>query len=191
MSMKINFDVDIDVPNREFLLEHLDYVTARAENNKHGRHLSGIYLQPIPFDPFTGVSTIDHKEAEKLGYFKIDILNNSVYEKVSSNEELDELTKDPMWELLTHQEVVARLPHVNMHGVLLRQYKPSSVEELAIVIALIRPGKKRLQGKSFDEIRPEIWKKPEDDSYYYKKGHAISYAMSIVVALNKMVNDLF
>ena len=41
-----------------------------------------MYLQPIPFDQLTGLSSIDYKEAEDRGYFKLDFLNNSLYEGV-------------------------------------------------------------------------------------------------------------
>jgi len=72
----------------------------------------------------------------------------------------------------------------------LRQTKPTTVEELAAVLALIRPSKKHLIGKDWHEIMPEIWKKSEDGEYYFKKAHAIAYAMAIVVQMNLICEQL-
>jgi DNA polymerase III alpha subunit len=70
---------------------------------------------------------------------------------------------------------------------LLAQLQPKSVIELAMVLAMIRPGKKHLipvcQEKGFDAIENEIWTKTED-SYFFKKAHAVSYASVIIVQLN-------
>ena len=38
------------------------------------KHNTGVYFQPIPSFPIEGYSTIDHKEAEEMGYFKVDFL---------------------------------------------------------------------------------------------------------------------
>ena len=63
--------------------------------------------------------------------------------------------------------------------------KPQSIEELAEVLAVIRPAKRHLLNESKETIsNEEVWKKPEDDSYFFKKAHAIAYAVSIVVQLN-------
>ena len=32
----------------------------------------------------------------------------------------------------------------------------------------------------------EVWKKPKDGSYFFKKSHAIAYAHAIVVQMNLM-----
>ena len=62
--------------------------------------------------------------------------------------------------------------------------KPKSVEELAEVLAVIRPAKRHLLNESKEKISSEVWVKPDDGSYYFKKAHAIAYALSIVVQLN-------
>ena len=62
--------------------------------------------------------------------------------------------------------------------------KPKSVEELAEVLAVIRPAKRHLLNESKEKISKEVWIKPDDGSYYFKKAHAIAYALSIVVQLN-------
>ena len=83
--MKIDFDVDIDMANRDELLKFIEHIPASIKReDSFDKHNTGVYLQPIPHFPLEGFSTIDHKEAEELGYFKIDVLNNHVYESVES-----------------------------------------------------------------------------------------------------------
>ena len=69
---------------------------------------------------------------------------------------------------------------------MLQDYKPTSIEQLAMILAIIRPGKKHLLGKSFDEIEKTVWVKPESGEYYFKKAHAIAFATAIVVQLNRI-----
>ena len=66
---------------------------------------------------------------------------------------------------------------------ILLHYKPTSVEQLAMILAIIRPGKKYLVGKSWDEIAKEVWEKPTE-GYYFKHSHAVAYAVAIVVQMN-------
>jgi len=66
----------------------------------------------------------------------------------------------------------------------LRTMRPQSVIELAEVLAIIRPAKRHLLGQVPEVIKAEVWKKPTDDTYYFKKAHAVAYAVSIVVQLN-------
>ena len=73
---------------------------------------------------------------------------------------------------------------------MVKSYKPSSVEQLAMILAIIRPGKKHLMGKSFDEIAQTVWDKPVSDEYYFKKAHAIAFATAIVVQLNLICENL-
>ena len=61
---------------------------------------------------------------------------------------------------------------------------PRSVEQLAAVLAVIRPAKRYLLGKDWTTVMTEVWTKPEKDEYYFKKAHAIAYAMAIVVQMN-------
>ena len=75
-------DIDIDFANRELALEQFKHVDASINPSK--KHNTGVYCTSIPYNPFTGASTIDYDEAEKRGYFKIDWLNVSVYENVNS-----------------------------------------------------------------------------------------------------------
>jgi hypothetical protein len=49
---------------------------------------------------------------------------------------------------------------------------------------MIRPAKRHLIGQDWTTIMKEVWTKPENDDYYFKKAHAVAYAMAIVVQMN-------
>jgi len=189
---KINFDIDIDFPNRDKALEKLDHARAIiVRDKKTEKHNTGAYFQAIPKDPATNLATIDYKEAENLGYFKVDFLTAGVYDGVRSNEHLTELLKQtPRWDLLCERDFVELLFHIGDYANLLKEYKPTSVQQLAMILAIIRPGKKHLQGKSWKEIEKEVWIRPTDDTYFFKKSHSISYAVAITVQMNALVEQL-
>ncbi len=188
LQMKINFDVDIDMANRDDFLKLLKHTPASIEKDgQFTKHNTGVYFQNIPKFPLEGYSTIDHKQAEDEGWFKVDYLNNSVYSDIEDEAHLNKLlAMTPLWELLEHSEVVSKLYHVSNYLSVLQDYKPTSIEQLAMILAIIRPGKKHLLGKSFDEIEKTVWIKPESGDYYFKKAHAIAFATAIVVQLNRI-----
>ena len=179
-------DIDIDFADRSKALEHFKHATAAIDDNgTFKKHNTGIYCTSIPYNPLTGISTIDYKTAEDRGYFKIDFLNVSVYEKVKDRDHLKTLMEtEPLWDLLLQDDFTDLLFHVNGHGSLLKQMKPTSIEELAMCLALIRPAKRHLVGKTWTEIGLEIWEKPTNGEYYFKKAHAVAYAHVIVVQMN-------
>lgn len=187
--MKVNTDVDIDVYDRDELLSGLRHVVASM--NKDGvdvKHNTGVYFQPMPRNPLTNLATINYEEAEELGYFKIDFLNNSVYKGVKNEQHLVELANmEPMWDMLEDEQIVENLFHIGNHAELVVEMRPRSVEELAMLLAVIRPGKAHLRGEDWDTVRAEVWEKPTDGSYYFKKSHSFGYAMAIVVQMNLMV----
>jgi hypothetical protein len=67
---------------------------------------------------------------------------------------------------------------------------PNSLEQLAAVLAMIRPAKKHLIGKSWTEILNQVWTKPDNNEYYFKKAHAIAYAMAVVVQMNLICESI-
>ena len=184
--MKINFDVDIDMADRDKFLNLVEHIPASIKRDTgFEKHKTGVYFQPIPTFPLEGYSTIDHKHAEDVGYFKVDFLNNTIYQKVKDEAHLNQLLEvEPLWGLLEHEEVVGQLYHINNYAHVLKAYKPTSVEQLAMILAIIRPAKKHLMGKPFDEVEKTVWDKPENGEYYFKKAHAIAFATAIVVQLN-------
>jgi hypothetical protein len=184
--VKIDFDVDIDMANRDELLKLLKYTSASiVKDGEFTKHNTGVYLQNIPFDPLKQISDIDHKQAEEEGWFKLDVLNNSVYTNIKDETHLNKLLKqEPMWELLQHKDIVEQLFHINNHYDIVSQYTPTSVSQLAMILAMIRPGKRYLVGKDWQEIEADVWTRPEDGTYFFKKSHAFAYALTIVVQLN-------
>lgn len=193
MNTRIDFDVDIDMANREDFLRLVNHVPASIYNSEgtFSKHNTGVYFQTIPQFPLEGYSALDYETAEEEGWFKVDVLNNHVYKGVKDEAHLNLLMEtEPMWQLLEHEEVVEQLFHIGNYYDLVQQYKPCSVEQLAMILAMIRPGKKHLIGKTWDEIEKEVWVKPNDDSYFFKKSHSIGYAMVIVVQLNLLVESL-
>jgi hypothetical protein len=179
-------DIDIDFANRDLALNILDHIKAsRKENNQLVGHNTGVYFHNIPHNPITNLSTIDYKEAEQRGYFKIDFLNVSIYKDILSDEHLRQLMDaEPLWDLLLQDDFNSLLFHVNGHGSILREMAPQSIEQLAAVLAMIRPAKRYLIGKDWNTVMSEVWLKPENDEYYFKKAHAIAYAMAVVVQMN-------
>tara|TARA_B110000977_G_scaffold18633_1_gene22491 strand:+ start:3806 stop:4372 length:567 start_codon:yes stop_codon:yes gene_type:complete len=188
--MKINFDVDIDMANRDKFLELFNPIPASIKREQsYEKHNTGVYFQPIPCFPLEGFSTIDHKEAEESGYFKVDVLNNSVYKDINDEAHLDKLlAQEPMWELFQHAEIVKQLFHIGNHYDIIKQHLPQTVEQLAMILAMIRPGKRYLVGNSWEIIEKEVWEKTDD--YFFKKSHAIGYAMVILVQLNLLVDKV-
>jgi len=185
-------DVDIDFFNRNDILSIIPHISAVLKNGR--KHNTGIYCQSIPINPLTSNAAIDYEEAELRGYFKIDFLNVSAYKDIQSEEHIIKLLEiEPLWELLHEKDICDQLFHVKGYHNLLKELNPSSITELAIVLALIRPGKKHLLQKcktsGFDSIKDEIWKKT-DDSYYFKKSHAVGYAHLIVVQLNLLCQEI-
>ena len=179
-------DIDIDFANRDDILSIIKHVPAsRKEHGEFVKHNTGVYCQNIPINPITGLASIDYREAEVRGYFKIDFLNVGIYKDVKSEEHLQQLIDQaPLWDLLEQDEFTNLLFHVNGHGAVLRLMKPKSLEQLACVLAMIRPAKKHLIGRRWDEILKEIWIKPENGEYYWKKAHAFAYATAVVVQMN-------
>jgi hypothetical protein len=55
---------------------------------------------------------------------------------------------------------------------------------MAMFLAMLRPAKKHLQGKCWDEVRKTVWQKDADGQYGFKKAHAISYSLACVVNMN-------
>ena len=185
-------DIDIDFADRTKALEHFKHVTASIEDDgAFKKHNTGVYCTSIPYNPLTGLSTIDYKQAEHRGYFKIDFLNVGVYEGVKNKEHLKKLLEtEPLWDLLLEDEFTQNLFHVNGHGSILRQSKPESIEQLAAVLAMIRPAKRYLIGKDWTTVMTEVWTKPENDEYFFKKSHATAYAVAVVVQMNLICEQI-
>ena len=175
-------DIDIDFADRNIILDKINHRVAKLDTGK--KHNTGIYVTEVPHNPFDNLSTIEHKTAEDRGYFKLDFLNVSIYKDVRDEAHLQELMeREPLWELLEHEDFSEKVFHLNGHNSLLKLLKPKSVEQLAATLAIIRPAKRHLANSNWNSIFKEVWIKPKE-GYYFKKAHAFSYAMACVVHMN-------
>ena len=182
-------DIDIDFGNRDVILSQLKHRVAKLSTGK--KHNTGVYATEIPHNPIDNLSTIEHKEADERGYFKLDFLNVSIYKDVRNEAHLTELMeREPLWELLEHEDFSEKVFHLNGHSNLLKQLKPNSVEQLAATLAVIRPAKRHLATESWETIMKEVWTKPTNGEYYFKKAHSVSYAMACVVHMNLLCEQL-
>lgn len=182
-------DIDIDTPTSfDPTIVFKDCVKACVvKNNEMTPHPCGVYFQNMPQDPLTKLSAIPYDIAEELGYLKIDFLHLSVYDQFKSREEIEELLKiEPEWKLLLILSVVQKLFQLSKHGDVLNKVKPKSIEELADVIALIRPGKRELLNlylSNKDIARRTLYAK-DKNGFSFKKSHAFAYAMVIILQLH-------
>ena len=181
-------DIDIDFADRSIILDKIQHRVAKLDSGK--KHNTGVYATEIPHNPVDNISTIEHKTAEDRGYFKLDFLNVSIYKDVKDEAHLQELMeRKPIWQLLEHKDFVDKVFHLSGHDTLLKQLKPTSVQQLAATLAIIRPAKRHLADKSWEEIEKEVWLKPTNNEYYFKKAHAFAYAMSVVVHMNLIFEE--
>lgn len=184
-------DIDIDLKTNFTPEDIFDVVRASrvdAKSGKLAKHNVGVYFQNIPVDRVTGLSAIPHKQAEEHGYFKVDFLHLSILDEFESKDEIKALMKiPPDWSLLEDEEVVEKLFQIGRKFDVVKKVKPTSVQELADIIALIRPGKRMLLNaylKDREAVRKELYVKPDNDLAWYKKPHAVAYALTIVLQLH-------
>ena len=185
-------DIDIDFLDRDQALKLFNHtVASRNDQGSLVKHNTGIYLHDVLIDPITGLCSIPYEQAEEQGYFKIDFLNVGIYKGVRDEEHLVHLmNQEPLWDLLLQDEFVNLLFHLNGHGDIIRKTRPTSVEQLSAVLAMIRPAKRYLIGKDWTTIMTEVWTKPETGDYYFKKSHATAYAVAIVVQMNLICEQI-
>lgn len=184
-------DVDLDVVDREWAIASLDHPTNASQLQvRHGKnvlvpHNTGVYLQRILTDPVTGLASLPYEQAEQAGFFKLDLIRYSVYDRAKNRAELVELSEriaqgDFPWEEFLDPIHYGRDDGLTQLGKWLhvvQKYPPNSVEDVACLIAMIRPAKQHLwrNNASWEEVRAQIWL-DEPDGYRYKKSHAIAFA---------------
>jgi len=188
-------DVDIDLPSNFKPLSLFPLWTRASTvlNEQLKVHPCGVYPQVIPIDPLTNMAAVPYEAADELGYFKLDFLHLSVYDKFETRDEIEELlTIEPDWNLLLIPSNWPKLFQMSKHGDLLQRLRPRSIEDVADAIALIRPGKIELlplylQDKS--KGRAALYKK-DNSGFAFKKSHAIGYALVIVLQLHLLSLEL-
>jgi hypothetical protein len=196
-------DVDIDVADRARVLalfpNAIPASQFTSDRTKMVRHNTGVYFQQLPTDPLLDVASFPYEIAEELGYYKVDFISFGIYEAVRDEAHLVGMIEyaesdEFPWEWFQDDQFFdnadprLRLTHIGSYFDLCKMYPPSSVMDVAILIALIRPRKKYLIGEPWDIIEAVIWKKlPEEDegvstgNYFFKKSHAVGYALAVLV----------
>jgi hypothetical protein len=184
--MQIDSDIDIDLGDRDKLLAVIKHIPASMRNvDPVRKHPTGVYITDIPYDPVYDMAALHYVDAEKRGYFKLDLLNVHVYNQVQSEEHLVELMSDPDWSVLKDRSVVEQLIHLgNSYDLIQRMPEPiDSIPRLAMFLAAIRPAKRHLIGRTWKDVNETVWDK-DHTGYSFKRSHAVAYAQLVVVHMN-------
>jgi hypothetical protein len=192
--MKFNSDIDIDFGDRDQALALIKHTPAGIiRDGQLVRHNTGVYVTEIPQDPFKGVASIDYNAAEDRGYTKLDFLNVSLYTQIKNEEHLKHLMmQEPLWDLLLQPEFCRQLIHIGNHyDTMTKMPEPvDTIPRMAMLLSVIRPAKRHLIGKTWREVSETVWEKPADDSYYFKKSHAVAYANLVAVHMNLICEQI-
>jgi hypothetical protein len=188
------FDIDIDLADRNKITKLIKHVPACLRGiDQIKKHNSGIYVTEIPYDPINLCSAIDYNEAEDRGYFKIDLLNLSVYKLIQSYEHYDRMLTTPVpWERLKDRQFCEQIVHIGNHyDTLIRMPElVDSIPRMAAFISIIRPGKAHLIGKSWKEVFDSVWDGDSSRGYTFKKSHAISYSCLVSLHINLLTSGI-
>lgn len=180
-------DIDIDLADRDQVLSLIQATAARQGNHDQVRkHNSGVYVTDIPWDPVNQCAAIDYEQAEQLGYFKIDLLNMTVYQLIQSPEHYQQmLAQQPQWNRLWNEpEWAKQLVHIGNYTDLLKTMRPDSIPRMAAFISIIRPGKAHLQNKDWKTVFETVWDGDDSRGFVFKKSHAVSYAALVALHMN-------
>ena len=207
--MKLS-DLDLDIPSTQSdsIRNGLVRASVLNERGDFQPHPAGVYFyKTIP--SFDGMAVLDYKKMEEKEYQKIDILNNTYLDNISSselNEFVETIDNDEIdWEELWEYEEPYQL---SKYPGILREFKVQSVMDIAIIMALIRPGAlqnyekmkayihtDKLLNTKTDETREilketygipvfaEQFKKlgKDDGKYRYKKPHSLGYSYVLLI----------
>lgn len=181
-------DIDIDLADRDKVLALVRHTPARQGDRRHN---SGVYVTDIPYDPVLSCAAIDYKTAEDRGYFKIDLLNVSVYQLIRDPEHYEQLiAQEPDWTRLWQDACWAQgLIHVGNYTDLLAVMRPDTIPRMAAFISIIRPGKAHLQGRPWPEVFESVWDGDDSRGFVFKKAHAMGYAMLVRLHMNLLLSQ--
>lgn len=180
-------DIDIDLADRDQLLKLIQATPAMQQHQGQiRRHNSGVYVTDIPYDPINMCAAINYEQAEQLGYFKIDLLNMSVYQLIKNPKHYQEmLDQEPNWpRLWTDTEWAKQLVHVGNYTTLLETMQPDSIPRMAAFISIIRPGKAHLQNRTWAEVFESVWDGDDSKGFVFKKAHALGYSKLVALHMN-------
>lgn len=207
--MKLS-DLDLDIPSTqsENIRNGLVRGSVLNERGEFQPHPAGVYFyKSIP--SYEGMAVLDYKIMEEKEYQKIDILNNTYLDDITADElaEFVEMidNDDIDWKALWEYDEPYQL---SKYPGILREFKVESVMDIAIVMAIIRPGAlqnyekmktyihtdKLLNSKTEEskQILKETYGIPvfaeqfkklgkDDGKYRYKKPHAVGYSYVLLI----------
>jgi hypothetical protein len=181
-------DIDLDFGDRNSILNLIQHVpAAMVKNDRLVRHVSGVYVNDVPYNSVSGTAAIDYRIAEQLGYVKLDFLNVTLYQQIASPQQLTKLMdRTPPWTRLLDSEFFSQLIHIGRHYNTMRQMPEpvDSIERMAMFLAVIRPSKRHLIGQRWATVAQTVWQVSEDGAYGFKKSHAHGYATLVAVQMN-------
>ncbi len=200
-------DVDIEVADRDNVAKLFPTaaVASQIAREQLVRHNSGLYFQDIPRHPISDLAVFPYKEAEQLHFYKIDLLScPNPYDGITSMKELRELLAQPIdWSWFTDAVFVSTLFHMNgevhlpggasdklLMGEVVAYYRPQSIIDLAVLIAVKLPVKKHLIGEPFDVIKEQIWIK-ETGGAQFKRSHATAYSLVVGIDARRKAVEFF
>lgn len=184
------FDVDIDVPTNIDLAKLFPGVVfaSRHQGTELLPHPCGTYFETMPIDPITNLAAIPYDEADKLGFTKIDFLSLSILNQFDNKDDVLRALEAPVdWSLLKRRDIVEQLFQLRNSWEFVEVVGPASTEELADLIALIRPTKRRLLSRYLanpTQTRPLLFKQDDSDVAAFRRAHAIAYAYIIIIQLS-------
>lgn len=181
-------DIDLDFGDRNSILNLIQHVpAAMVKNDRLVRHVSGVYVNDVPYNSVSTTAAIDYRIAEQLGYVKLDFLNVTLYQQIASPQQLAKLMdRTPPWTRLLDSEFFSQLIHIGRHYNTMRQMPEpvDSIERMAMFLAVIRPSKRHLIGQRWATVAQTVWQVSEDGAYGFKKSHAHGYATLVAVQMN-------
>ena len=194
-------DIDIDFSDaqkvKSFFKDRI-VLASQIENDDIKKHNVGVYFQSMPVDKELNIAAIPclitgeqprRDRAQELGYFKLDFLEVKMLRHFKSKAEIRELLKiPPDWSLLEREDIVTDVFQIRNHFDIVSKVKPKSIEEVADVLALIRPNKRVLLDeylKNPKHVREHLlYKREAGEKSSFRLCHAVPYSMLIVLNLH-------
>jgi hypothetical protein len=196
-------DVDIEVRNRDQVVELFEHAVPASQVAKDAlvRHISGVYFQDIPRHPISRIAVFDAKDAEEIGYYKVDFLSAPTpYDGIENMDALRALMAAPVdWSWFRRIDFVQDLFHLRgivMQGLSMAEvvahYAPASIIDLACMVAIKMPAKKYLIGETWETVREHIWvKEAKSKGQQFKKSHSVCYSMVVAMDAKRKAMQFF
>lgn len=190
-------DIDFDLPSNFDAKNYFNIVRASIVNNGEIEpHPCGVYFENIPTSD--GLSAIPYKVADTMDYQKIDFLTLKMLDHIDFDTLQQYRQTEPDWSQLQQEDILQHVMHLStrdsegklLYLHILQTIKPRTMEEVADILALIRPGNSSYVEQyriNTNYVREQIYKQ-HDDRYTFKRSHALSYAQNIGIQIHFLVS---